>query len=270
MRDLLFPALVLAFAPLAAAQAPPTAPAPAPAAPVAPAGGEAAAAPQGQALVWLVIDDGTRKTIASAAQVAALGALTETAAARGVVLRFPTLDGNDLARVDADTLWSGDPRKALAAAQRYGTPTVLVARLSRSGAEWRGRMTLVDAFGSESYEAQHADSSSVLAAAATGLADRLAQRSAAAEGERVVADHELWIAGLRGAGDYGRALRYLESLPVVESVTPEGADGDRLLVKARLNVRLERLQQLLALGDTMALDDPAPPAGSQAVLRLLR
>ena len=220
-------------------------------------------------LVWLVVDDGTRKTIASAAQVAALGALTDTAAARGLALRFPELDGNDLARIDADTLWTGDARKAFVAAKRYGTPTVLVARLSREGAMWRGRMTLVDAFGREDFEARHPDSSSVLVDAATGLADRLAKRTVELEGDRVVADHELWIEGLRSARDYGRVLKYLESLPVVEAVAPQGADGDRLLVRARITVRLERLQQLLALGSTMALDDPAP-AGSPAVLRLLR
>lgn len=263
MRFLLRFAVALAvFSPPVSSQSPPVAP---PAPGVAP---RIAAPPP--TLVWLVIDDGTRKTIASAAQVAALGALTDTAAARGIELRFPTLDGNDLARVDADTLWSGDPRKALAAAKRYGTPATLIARLSRNGPQWQGRMTLVDGFGSEDFVTQHPESSSVLAAAATGLADRLAKRQELAAAERIVADHHLWIAGLRSAGDYGRALKYLESLPVVESVTPEGAEGDRLLVKARLTVRPERLAQILSLGNAMSVDAAPPPPGSQAVLLLRR
>lgn len=244
---------------------------PAAAAPAAPANTAPAAAPAAAAaptLVWLVIDDGTRKTIASAAQVAALTPMTTTAAGRGIALAFPEMDGNDLARIDADTLWSGDPRKALAAAQRYRATQALVARLSRSGATWNGRMTLIDAYGADEWLAQHADSSSVLVAATAGLADRLEKRRALAVAERVVADHWLWIDEVRSPSDYGRVLKYLESLPVVEAVTPEGADGERLLVKARLTVRLERLQQMLALGDTLRLDDAAVAPGSQAVLRL--
>src|SRR5688572_21499826 len=169
------PALLLPFlATAAAAQQPAAASAAPPAAVSAAAAAESAPAPAPRGtLVWLVIDDGTRKTIASAAQVAALTPMTTKAAERGIALAFPELDGNDLARIDADTLWSGDPRKALAAAQRYRASQVMVARLSRSGATWNGRMTLVDAYGAEEWQAQHPDSSSVLVDAASGLADRL-------------------------------------------------------------------------------------------------
>ncbi len=224
----------------------------------------------GPTLVWLVIDDGSRRTIASAAQVAALTAMTDAAVARGVRLEFPALDGNDLARIDADTLWSGDPRRALAAAQRYGASAALIARLSRNGPMWQGRMTLVDPFGSEQYTAEHPDSSSVLADAAKGLADRLQRRRAIAAGERIVADHHLWITNIGSASDYARALKYLESLPVVEAIAPEGAEGDRLLVRARLTVRLDRLRDMLALGDVMALEVAPPEPGQPAVLRLNR
>ena len=265
MRGTTLAALLLAVAAHAAAQAPPTASPPPPAAPGA---AEMPAPPP--TLVWLVVDDGSRRTIASAAQVAALTAMTERAAARGIELEFPTLDGNDLARIDSDTLWSGDPRRAYVAAQRYRTPTVLVARLSRLGAGWVGRMTLVDAFGSESYESRDSDSSTVLAAATDGLADRLEKRRVLGASERVVAEHRLWIAGVDSPADYGRALKYLESLPVVEAVAPEGAEGDRLLVRATLTVRLERFAQMLALGSTMRLDGDVPAPGGQAVLRLAR
>ena len=270
MRRSMLAALLLAAAAHGSAQSPPPAPAPvsaprpAPAATATPAQARAPA----ETLVWLVVDDGTRRTIASAAQVAALTALTDRAAARGIALEFPVLDGNDLARIDADTLWSGDPKRAFAAAQRYATPTVLVARLSRLGEGWVGRMTLVDAFGSESFEARHPESSNVLAAAADGLAERLEKRRGLAASERVVAEHLIWIADVRSPSDYGRALEYLASLPVVEAVAPEGADGDRLLVRATLTVRIERFAQMLALGKTMRIDGGPPAPGGQAVLRL--
>ena len=102
-----------------------------------PAGVQAALASLGRSvwserprtLVWLVIDDGSTRRIASAAQVAALGALTGAARERGVDLALPQMDAEDLARLDPDTLWGGPSSAALAAASRYGTPVALVVRL---------------------------------------------------------------------------------------------------------------------------------------------
>ena len=99
MRSPLLFALALAAAPSAWPQSPP--PATEMQAPK-PARSAVSLGPPPATLVWLVIDDGTRKTVASASQVAALGAMTGVAAERGIELKFPTLDGSDLARVDAD------------------------------------------------------------------------------------------------------------------------------------------------------------------------
>jgi uncharacterized protein len=219
-------------------------------------------------LVWLLIDDGGAKRVASAAQVEALVALTREAEQRGIVLLFPQMDPQDYARADPDRLWDGSPEKALAGAARYNAPVALVARLARSGQGWQGRFTLVDGGGSVDWSASYADANSVLAAAAAGLADRLAQRYAIPPADRQAGDYRIWIADVRTPLDYGTALSYLENLSVVESITPIGADGDRLLVQARLEVTLNRLGILLALQDVMTLDATAEAVGAQATLRL--
>src|SRR5204863_409529 len=103
------------------------------------------------------------------------------------------------------------------------------------------RFTLVDGGGSTDWNATYPDSGSVLAAGATGLADRLAQRYAIPAADRQPGDYQLWIADVRSPLDYGNALNYLGNLSVVGSVTPVGADGDRLLVQAHLEVTLSRL-----------------------------
>ena len=97
-------------------------------------------------LVWLGIDDGSQKQIANANQVAALGAMTERARARGIPMLLPQMDGVDQNRINPVTLWGAPPQTIVAAGQRYGVQTMLVIRLSR-GTPWQARYTLIDEIG---------------------------------------------------------------------------------------------------------------------------
>jgi len=243
-----------------------------------PAGVQAALASLGRSvwserprtLVWLVIDDGSTRRIASAAQVAALGALTGAARERGVDLALPQMDAEDLARLDPDTLWGGPSSAALAAASRYGTPVALVVRLSRSGPGWGARFTLADGGRPDDWSATFPDAGTALAAAANGLADRLVQRFALAAAERVVADYEVAIAGVAGADDYGRVMAYLGGLSVVQSFAPIGAEGSTLEVAATLTVTPARLRQVLSIGGVLAFDEGALADERRIALRLVR
>jgi len=220
-------------------------------------------------VVWLVIDDGTRKTIANAGQVSALPGLTGHARQRGVPLRFPQFDAEDRAAIDPETLWNGGDARALKASQRYSGQAALIARLTRVGSEWTGRFTYVDEGGSEHWAAKHPQSSIVLVAAAEGLADRLAQRHAVSAQDRVVGDYQVWVGNLRSADDYGTVIKYLDGLSVVRSLSPIGAEGDRVLLKVTLEVSLNRLRRVFELGKVLAFDDSAPVEGAQASFLLL-
>jgi uncharacterized protein len=218
-------------------------------------------------LVWLVIDDGTNKRIASAAQIAALSSLTGRARERGIDIVLPQMDTRDTAAIDAETLWSGAPASALAAASRYAT-TALVAKLRRDGSAWQGTFALLDGGPPATWSASNADAATLLSWAASGLADRLAQRYTISPADRVAGDYRVWLSDLRGAADYGDALAYLSQLSYVDTVVPEGADGKRVLLKLRLNVRLERMAEVLALGDVLEWDAAGPADGAQATFRL--
>jgi hypothetical protein len=218
-------------------------------------------------LVWLVIDDGQSKRIATAAQVAALASFVDRARERGIDTVFPQMDARDAAAIDAETLWSGAPSAALAAASRYAN-TALVARLRRDGASWHGAFALLDGGPPAQWTAENADAATLLAWAAAGLADRLAQRYTIAPADRVVGDYRVWLTDLRSAADFADAVAYLGRLSLVDALTPEGADGQRLLVKLRLNVRLEKMRDVLGLGDVMVWDDAGASDGAQATFRL--
>mgnify|MGYP006318626137 CR=1 FL=1 len=146
--------------------------------------------------------------------------------------------------------------------RRIDTSGRNTAQASASGSGWTGRFTLVDSGGSAEWSASYLDSNSVLAAGANGLADRLAQRFSIAPGDRVVADFHMVVEAVDGPADYGRVLGYLAGMTAVGAVFPEGAEGNRLLLKLTLNVGLERFGQMLALGDVLEMDAAQDPAGT--------
>jgi hypothetical protein len=221
-------------------------------------------------LLWLVIDDGGTRRIASAAQVSALDAMTRHARERGISLQLPTMDAEDLSRVDANTLWEGAPAAAHAASARYGTPIALVVRLARSGSTWNARFSLADGGRGDEWSGNFADANAALVAAAGGLADRLAQRYAVAAAERVVADYVISIAGIDSAEDFARVQAYLAGLSVVTAFAATGAEGTTLTLAATLTVTPAGLRQVLALGGVLAFDEGALADERRIGLRLVR
>jgi hypothetical protein len=223
-----------------------------------------------QTLLWLVIDDGSTRRIASAAQVSALGALTRHARERGVSIQLPQMDAEDSARIDADTLWGGPSSAALAAAGRYGTPVALVVRLARSGSGWNARFTLADGGRADDWAGNFTDANAALQAAAGGLADRLAQRYSVAAAERVVSDYLISVSGVDSAEDFARVAAYLGGLSVVSAASPSAAEGTTLTLAVTLTVTPARLRQVLAIGGVLAFDDAALAQDRRIGLRLVR
>jgi len=224
-------------------------------------------------LVLLVVDSGGPKQIVSLQQSSVLTPFTRTAELRGIPLRFPQMDADDLIRIDANAAWEGDAGRLDAAAQRYGTPLVFLVRLNRNGPGWNGRFTLIEGFGDnppESWSTTFPDAASVLGAAASGLADRLAQRYAAASVQTKPTDFRVWVEDLNSPDDYGRVVKYLTGVGGVRAVEPEAADKDRLLLKLTLTMTLERFRQVLAFEHRLAVTSVAQEDGAQARLTLIR
>lgn len=222
-------------------------------------------------LVWVLVDSGAGKTIAGAAQVQALQPFTRPAELRGIPLKFPQMDADDQAKIDALSAWEAPPEKFVAASQRYGTPLIFVVRLSRGGNAWNGRFTLIEQYGaasSEEWKTAYSDAASVLQAAASGLADRLAARYAASGVQTKPTDYRVWVEGLHAAADYGRVVKYLSGVTGVRAAEPEAAGGDRLLMKLTLTMTLERFKQVLEFEHRLNVVAIESADGAQARLAL--
>lgn len=215
-------------------------------------------------LVWLDIDDGRQKQIASAGQVAALGAMTERARARGVPMLLPRMDAVDQNRINPVTLWGAPPQTIIGAGQRYGVTAMLVIRLTL-GNPWQARCTLIDGRSYEDWELSDTQSNTVLAAAIDGAADRLARRYAVEPEGSAIGGADWWIDGIDNAADYAAVIGYLGKLDVVRDLRVLRAEGSHLRVHLDLAVGERRLRQLFAIDGRVRLD---PGTDADPALRL--
>jgi hypothetical protein len=218
-------------------------------------------------VVWLVIDDGTSKRVATQAQAAALGPLVRRASERGIPIRLPDFDATDRATLDAEVLWIGAPEIIARASARYA-PAALVVRLTRRADGWGARTTLIDGGQSQDWSRNHADANLALIDAIDGAADRLAIRHAVAPEDLVPGVHRAWVRGIRNARDYAAVASALGSLPDVNAARIDGADGERLLVTIDARVRLARVLRLQTRSLRLAEVEGVAADGADVVLEL--
>jgi hypothetical protein len=218
-------------------------------------------------VVWLVIDDGRSKRVATSGQAAALGPLTRRAGERGIPIRLPEFDATDRATLDADVLWIGAPEVIGRASARYA-PVALVVRLTRRADGWASRATLIDRGQAQDWSRTFADANQALADAIDGAADRLAIRYAVAPEDLVPGVHRAWVRGIRSARDYAAAASALAALPDVNATRIDGADGERLLVTIDARVRLGRVLRLQTRTPRLVEVEGAAADGADVLLEL--
>lgn len=216
-------------------------------------------------MVWLVVDDGTRKQIASASQVQALGALTNRAEDRGLLVQLPNMDGVDQGRVDPVTLWDAPLNAVVGASGRYGIQHSLLIRLRRAGEQWSAQYALIQGSQFEEWSAVDASSGPLLSYGIDGAADRLAKRYAFDTTEPAIGLTSLWLTEIRSGEDYARALGYLRKLDVVRDLQVLGADGDRAWLAMSVQAGPKRFKQLLKFDQQLSLLELPVEAGKPPV-----
>lgn len=212
-------------------------------------------------MVWLVVDDGTRKQVASSAQVQALGALTQRADERGLRIQLPAMDGVDQGRVDGVTLWDAPLKTVVGASGRYNIQVSLLIRLRRAGTEWSARYALIQGAQFEEWSGVDTSSAPLLALGIDGAADRLARRYAFDDSEPPMGVVSLWLTDVRDGVAYGRALAYLRQLDAVRQLQVIGAEGDRAWLSMEVRTGPRRFRQLLKYDAQLELLEVATEPG---------
>ncbi|WP_188310287.1 DUF2066 domain-containing protein [Arenimonas fontis] len=217
-----------------------------------------------QPLLWLAIDDGRGPRLVSAQQINVVKPLANRGLERGLRFALPAGSAVELAAVDA--VWSLSAERLQPLAARYGNRTLLLGRLYRGGNGWTADWLLAGGE-RELSRWSFSDASAMLAIAsgADGAADAIARRDAVALDTGEPESLEIELAGLRGSGDLGRALGYLQTLPVVRGLEVLEARPEALRLRLDLAVGAESFRRFVATGGTLAAD----PFASEDVPRFL-
>jgi hypothetical protein len=215
-------------------------------------------------LVWLAVDAGLgRRELlsADASQIAVDDELapildsmrTDIATAateRGLLLALPLLDIEDMTALGFVDVWGGFQDRIERASARYGADDILVGQVRLTDFGPSARWTLIRG-GREIGLPGQTVREGLDALADTYAAEFSTLGRASATSISVI--------DVRTLDDYGRVMRYMESLSTLESVMPEEfADGVlRLRVAARGGE--PALRRVLALGESLV---PVPGAAT--------
>lgn len=204
--------------------------------------------------VWLVIDDGSGPRLLTVADVATAVSLIESARQRGFGLRFPT-DSAQYASGER-AAWYEDAAAADSLLGGADAQVQLLGRLRRLGDRWQMDWWVRESGVELSRVTRSGDSvNSLMALGGALLADTLLaqHRSLRLRGEPGV--YAVRVYGVGSANDYARLRAYLGSLPLVRSVQPQAAAGDRVDLRLDLVSGVEALRALVRQGAVLRESD---------------
>ncbi len=169
--------------------------------------------------------------------------LTLVAERRGLPLAWPAMDELDTAVAGFGAIWNGPGLGLIEASERYAGDFALSARVSLTdlglSIEWE--LTGRDGAGRRLY-------TSTVGEGIDWVADQFAAEFSSAGGLRMTA---IDIEGVSSLADYGRVMRYLESLSIVESVDVTSFDGRALQLAASIRGDDSVLSSVFGLGGVL-------------------
>ena len=200
-------------------------------------------------LLWMVVAEGNTQRFARADTDAdILQAINIHAQRRGLAIKLPALDLEDMVAVSTQQLWQLNNFRADQAAERYRADTVLLGRVTRlTNGEWLGRWRYSFAGQQLSFDAEALNASDYIATAIDQVAELLAEQYAIAP--VTIADNGV-LMRLRGVDNfikYARAISYLESVAAIRHANVLSIEGDDIIVRLVADGLLSQLEQSFAL-----------------------
>lgn len=230
-------------------------------------------------LLWLAIDGGSgnRSMLSAEAleqqgsgelvalEQALRGELHAVAQERGLPLTLPLLDLQDMGAVTFADVWGGFSDRVRQASLRYQPDAILTGRVRVTDFGIDVQWTLLRGRG------QYILPGRTLRGGLDRLADLYAGEFSTIGGASTTRVSVLGVATL---DDYGRVMRHIESLSVLESVAVDELTQDNVLL-LRVSARGGQsvLQRVLALSDVLTPAPVSPDAGEapgQLIFNLVR
>lgn len=211
-------------------------------------------------LIWLAVEDGSRRFLLAAGDADPLASELHAAAQRhGLELVLPLIDLEDQSRLGYSDVAGGDLARIEPASQRYQAQALLAGHLQRVGDTWTGRWAQSSAGGRARWQGDAADLRSLLEQGLGQAVERLRPASPrpAYSGlgpSRVT----LVVEAVSGLDDYARVAEYLSALPPVTGVELAAAQPGRLEFLVEVQGGAAALDQTLGSGGILEAAAPGP------------
>jgi hypothetical protein len=210
-------------------------------------------------LVWLAVEEGSRRVLVGANDRGLVREVLEKEAERRAIsLHLPLLDLTDQSKVRAVDVWGGFWDNIEAASYRYETQAILVGKLYAVGSGWEARWILRYQGDQHEWEYRSDDVSTVIANGVGGATDYLSNYFASTSylGMDQLA---LRIEAVNGMEDFRRVNDYLQSLHGVTAVKLRRVDALSASFLIDIEGGRDTLLQAISMGDVLVeVETPAP------------
>ncbi|NOQ82224.1 MAG: DUF2066 domain-containing protein [Methylophaga sp.] len=203
-----------------------------------------------EVLIWAAVEEGDKRAILSADDTESeiVQALKRTAIIRGLPTLMPVMDLQDQGQVTFTDLWADFSETIESASQRYGSPVILMMKVTVLGdgllrVNWHARIN-----GESEQWQSRGDINTAIQAGIEELTDRLARRFSQTANNQYENSLTLEISDVNDYSDYDRIVKYLTNLQYVSNVTVSN------LVEDRLTLNLDFQGDLAVLDRTLAID----------------
>lgn len=219
--------------------------------------------------LWVVVDDGYGRRLMPVEYAYAWDAVSDVARLRGMPLKWPELDEEQLEQVDLQLLWGGFTDQVETAGADSAGVVIVAAR--REGPAWNLRWNFGGGDETTGWRNSDQDLVFALVEGLHRLVDFVAARDAILPSALGDWRYELVVSGLHSGDDYVRCLAYLEGLGLVDGVAVLAATAGEVTFSLDLNAmpeyllaEIDRDRRLFGDSQGQRFTWGAPPAEAQA------
>lgn len=174
-----------------------------------------------ETLLWLVVEENGRRSFFKADTMAELNvALAKGSKQTGLPLLYPLSDLDEQRQLSVNDVLSAYPQSLLSVSERYGVVSILAGRVVKMQQCWKGDWAFYFDDRVEQWSKSCSSLNDVILTGLHGVYSRLAGYYAARPDSLEPAGTViLKISGMNGVNDMIRVIHYLQSLPMVKSVS---------------------------------------------------
>lgn len=204
-------------------------------------------------LAWLVVQDSDGRRFASVDRDPdIIEAIRRDAERRGLAIKLPALDLEDMVAMSPDDLWRLNTEKNRSAIERYQSDAVLLGKVTQlTNGDWLGRWSYYNDQQQSTFDGEADNVSAYIAHAVDQVAEWMAAQYAVVPVNMASGGVIMRITGINDFVDYARAIAYLESVAAIRHANVVSIEGADIVVQLSADGEKSQLQQALALGQQL-------------------